>query len=224
MSLCSSDNHGAIQFLVLKVIIKLRDHPSVSTIRNAFNLQQNVRIIRQNANIFWSYICHLFNVCIDKGTSPSLLKHSNITPVFKIRYRGSKKTTDAWVFFLSSPKVSKSCYPTMYHLSWVSFCPSTNMAFQKWFSAEYCLFTMLAKWKKAVKTTRVFGVFLTDLSKVVNCLSHDLVIARFHAYGFSLPALNLIQNYLANKKQRTKINDSYSYRSDILFRVPQGSS
>ena len=83
---------------------------------------------------------------------------------------------------------------------------------------------MLAKWKKAVKTTRVFGVFLTDLSKVVNCLSHDLVIARFHAYGFSLPALNLIQNYLANKKQRTKINDSYSYRSDILFRVPQGSS
>ena len=76
---------------------------------------------------------------------------------------------------------------------------------------------MLANWKTAVKTTRVFGVFLTDLSKALNCLSHDLVIARFNAYGFSLPALNLVRNYLAKRKQRTKLNDSYSSWSDKLF-------
>ena len=39
----------------------------------------------------------------------------------------------------------------------------------------------------------------------------------------SLPALTLIQIYLANRKQRTKINDSYSPWIEILFGVPQGS-
>ena len=81
----------------------------------------------------------------------------------------------------------------------------------------------MKKWKKAVDTKKVFGALLTDLSKAFDCLPHDLIIAKLNAYGFSLPALNLIQNYLANRKQRTKINDSYSPWSDILFGVPQGS-
>ena len=95
--------------------------------------------------------------------------------------------------------------------------------FRKGFNAQHCLLAMLEKWKKAVDTKKVFGALLTDLSKAFSCLPHDLVIAKLNAYGFSLPALNLIQNYLANKKQRTKINNSYSPWSDILFGVPQGS-
>ena len=81
---------------------------------------------------------------------------------------------------------------------------------------------MLVKWKKAVDTKKAFRALLIDLSKAFDCLPHDLIIAKLNAYGFSLPALNLIQNCLANRKQRTKINDYYSLRSDILFGVPQG--
>ena len=82
---------------------------------------------------------------------------------------------------------------------------------------------MLEKWKKAVDTKKVFGALLTDLSKAFDCLQHDVVIAKLNDYGFDHPALNLIQNYLANRKQRTKINGSYSPWNDILFGVPQGS-
>ena len=42
-------------------------------------------------------------------------------------------------------------------------------------------------------------------------------------YGFTLPALRLIHDYLSNRKQRTKIDDNYSSWSEILFGVPQGS-
>ena len=82
---------------------------------------------------------------------------------------------------------------------------------------------MLEENKKAADTKKVFWALLTDLSKAFDCLPHDLIIAKLNAYGFSLPALNLIQNYLADRKLRTKINDSYSPQSDILFGVPQGS-
>ena len=82
---------------------------------------------------------------------------------------------------------------------------------------------MLEKWKKTIDIKKVFGSLLTDLSKAFSCLPHDLIIAKLNAYGFCLPALYLIQNYLTNRKQRTKINYSYSPWSDILFGVPQGS-
>ena len=48
-------------------------------------------------------------------------------------------------------------------------------------------------------------------------------MAKLNAYGFSLPALRLIHDYLLNRKQRTRINNSYSTCVEIVFGVPQGS-
>ena len=68
------------------------------------------------------------------------------------------------------------------------------------------------KWKSVVDNKKVFSALLMDLSKELDCLSHDLLMAKLNAYGFKLPALRLIQNYLPNWKQRTKINTEYSSR------------
>ena len=43
------------------------------------------------------------------------------------------------------------------------------------------------------------------------------------AYGFSYSALRYIYNYLSNRKQRAKVNNSFSEWCNILFGVPQGS-
>ena len=69
----------------------------------------------------------------------------------------------------------------------------------------------------------MFGALLTDLSKAFDCLNHDLLIAKLNAYDFSLPASRLIHDYLSNRKQRTRINNSYSTWMEIVFGVPQGS-
>ena len=58
---------------------------------------------------------------------------------------------------------------------------------------------MLEKWKSAVDKGKSFGALLTDLSKAFDCLSHDLLLAKLHAYGFSLSALKLIHSYLKSK-------------------------
>ena len=68
---------------------------------------------------------------------------------------------------------------------------------------------MLEKWKSAVNNKRNFGALLTDLSKAFDCLPHDLLLAKLNAYGFSLPVLILVQSYLSNRKQRTKINSEF---------------
>ena len=56
-----------------------------------------------------------------------------------------------------------------------------------------------------------------------DCRNHDLLIAKLNACGFSLPALRLINDYLLNREQRTRINNSYSTWVEIVFGVPQGS-
>ena len=75
----------------------------------------------------------------------------------------------------------------------------------------------------AIDQGKSFGAVLTDLSKAFDCLPHELLIAKLHAYGFSLSALRLVNSYLSNRKHRTKINESFSSWEEILFGVPQGS-
>ena len=82
---------------------------------------------------------------------------------------------------------------------------------------------MLDKWKNAVDKGKCLGALLAYLSKVFDCLSHELLIAKLSTYGFDLTALKLIQSYLSNRKQRSKINLTYSAWEEILFGVPQGS-
>ena len=87
--------------------------------------------------------------------------------------------------------------------------------FWKGFSTQQCLLAMLEKLKRSVDNNKMIGPLLTDLSKAFDCLNHELLIAKLNAYGFSLTALKLAQNYLSKGKQRTKINSSYSSLLEI---------
>ena len=104
-----------------------------------------------------------------------------------------------------------------------SFLSKYLCCFRKGYSTQHCLLFMLKKWKRAVDNGKVFGILLTDLSKAFDCLSHELLLAKLHTYGFSISALRLIYSYLANRIKRTKINSSYSSWEEILFGIPQGS-
>ena len=64
---------------------------------------------------------------------------------------------------------------------------------------------------------------LKDLSKAFECTSHVLIIAKLYSYGFTLPALNIMNNHLTNRKQRTKINKAFSSWKDIICGVHQKS-
>ena len=82
---------------------------------------------------------------------------------------------------------------------------------------------MLEKWESAADNKRDFSTLLIALSKVCDCLSHDLLLAKLNAFGFSLLALRLVKSYLSNRKQRTTINKEFSLWAEVLFGLPQGS-
>ena len=103
-----------------------------------------------------------------------------------------------------------------------SFLLKYQCGFRKGFSTKQCLLSMLEKWKSAIDNKKTFGALLTDLSKAFDCLSHDILIAKLNEYGISIADLRLVQNYLSNRKQRTRINSDIGSCEEILFEVPHG--
>ena len=95
--------------------------------------------------------------------------------------------------------------------------------FRKGYSTQQCVSALREKWKAALGKRKVFGALLTDLSNAFDCLNYENRIAKLNAYGFTLPALKLVHDYLSDRKQRTRVNNSYSTWFEILFGVPQGS-
>ena len=82
--------------------------------------------------------------------------------------------------------------------------------FRRGYSTQQCLLALLEKWKAAVDIGKLLGALLTDLSKVFDCLNHELLIAKINVYRFALTALKIVHDYLSDRKQRTRVNNSYT--------------
>ena len=61
------------------------------------------------------------------------------------------------------------------------------------------------------------------LSKALDCISHDLLIAKLYAYGFSEKSAVFLYSYLKRRKQNVKIDDILSTFQSLISGVPQGS-
>ena len=103
-----------------------------------------------------------------------------------------------------------------------------NKILSKWqcgfcqgYSAQHCLLVILEKWRLCLDNGGMSGALLTDLSKAFDCTLHELLIAKLAAYGLHWNSLQMSQNYLSNRKQRTKMNVHSKY-CELLLGVSQG--
>ena len=62
-----------------------------------------------------------------------------------------------------------------------------------------------------------------DLLKAFDSYDHDLLLAKLEAYGLGSNAVSFMRSYLANKRQRCKIYNSFSEWAKISSGAPQGS-
>ena len=95
--------------------------------------------------------------------------------------------------------------------------------FRKKYQTQHALIAMIEKARKIHDKGGTFVAYLTDLSKTFDCITHDFLIAKLHPLNFDMNALNLMFDYLTERKQRVKFNSSFSSYLDIFQGVPQGS-
>ena len=95
-------------------------------------------------------------------------------------------------------------------------------AYRKTYSSNHVLIRLIENWKQSLDSKKFFGAVLMDLSKAFDCIPHELLIAKMHAYGFELNTLVFFYSYLF-RKQNVKMNNTYSVFQVLLSGVPQGS-
>ena len=95
--------------------------------------------------------------------------------------------------------------------------------FREGYNAQHALIRTIEKWRTCLDKGGKVGAIFMDFSKAFDCIRHDLLIAKLHAYGFSRDALLLVHSYLENRQQRVKINGSFSSYKHLQLGVPQGS-
>ena len=181
------------------------------------------KVLKENADICSVSLFSDINRCINNGIFPNNLKNANIIPTFKKKER-MHKTNYRPISIL--PTLSKVYEKVIYHQIYKYFNNIFSKylcGFRKGHSTQHSLLFMLEAMKRALDEGLFSGVLLTDLSKAFDCISHELLIAKLHAYGFSKQALNLINDYLSNRYQRTKVGDKVSKWQELIIGVPQGS-
>ena len=238
---------------ISNIIFKFKTHPSIIKIKDMIHITQKfsflttdtasfakeihkmnsnkpttfnnipVKILIENCDLLAPHINQIYNNSILSSKFPALLKRAEITPAHK---KDDKTKMDNYRPVSILPSISKLFERNMYdqiydymdnHLS------KYLCGFRKGYSTQHCLMVMLEKFRKALDKNMIAGALLTDLSKAFDCLNHDLLIAKLEAYGFDYASLSYIYDYLSGRKQRTKVNNSFSEWSNILSGIPQGS-
>ena len=96
-------------------------------------------------------------------------------------------------------------------------------AYRSSYSTQHVLIRLLEHWREKLDENNIVGAVFMDLSKAFDCISHDLLIAKLNAYGFTSDALTYIYSYLKQRKQCVKINNFCSSFQVLISGVPQGS-
>ena len=181
------------------------------------------KILNDTKDIVGKHLSNIFNASKNSNRYPQELKKADIIPIYK---KGETSSLKNYRPISLIPIISKVFERDLYDqiITYMNkFLSPYLFGYRKGYSTEQCLIVMVELWKKALDNKGVAGAIITDLSKAFDCLNHDLLIAKMAAYGFDKNALLFIQNYLRERKQRTKVNGSFSLWAELKYGVPQGS-
>ena len=176
-----------------------------------------VKLLKDNKDFSEAYIAKHFNDSLKSAKFPNCLKLASITPVFKKNARTSKNNYRP----LSVLPVIFKIFERIIWNQLLAFFEEIFSKFQRGFRKGYS--TQNESWKETVDKNKAFGALMMNLAKAFDCLSHDLLIAKLHAYGIDLSSVKLLQDYLSDCWQRAKVDSKFSSWKKTISGVPQGS-
>ena len=156
------------------------------------------------------FITNSINLSIEKDCFPGELKLSEVSAIFKKKDNLDKENYRPVSVLSHVPKVFERI---MYHQinNYVNDKLSKQLTgFRKNHSTQHFLSCMLEIWREVLDKGGYICETFMDLSKVFDTLNHDLLISKLRAYGFETEALRYMKRYLTRRKQRVRVNKTFS--------------
>ena len=198
----------AFEFVSLEETIKEVNKLSVKKASQRLNML--IKIIKENKDLISYFVYNNFNNALSSLQYPNGLKYADVTPVFKKDDKSDKSNYRPISILPNLSKVYERIMQNQIYPYLNKIFSKYQCGFRKGFSAQHCLIAMIEKWRQSLDSGGQAAAVLTDLSKAFDCIDHELLIAKLNAYGFDNSSLTFISTYLYKRKQRTKINSSFS--------------
>ena len=170
--------------------------------------------------------CHLPNII---NNDISLNKYSKLAKTATARsiFKRDDRTNIKNYRPVSSLNIFSKIHERFQHENLINyveiFLSKFISTYRKSYSSNHALIRLKENWKKSLDQKKFVGAVLMDLSKAFDSIPHDLLIAKMHAYGFSIDAVTFFYSYLKRRKQNVRINNTRSVFQILLSGVPQGS-
>ena len=168
-------------------------------------------------------ITSLVNSIITAKTFPSDFKKAEISPIFKSKDKYDKCNFRPISVLPSLSIITERLINAQIQTFSDDVLHVNISAYRKSYNTQCVAIKAIEDWKLSLDMGQYTAAISTDLSKAFDVLPHGLLLAKLSAYGFDIDSLKLLNNYLSDRKQRVKVNDSKSQWYSIKKGVPQGS-
>ena len=205
--------------VIRKIIKKLK--PKTSSGKDSINN----KMIKYLETEITPFLTLIINQSFNTGIFPEALKISKVLPIYK---KDNPELFGNYRPVSILPSMSK-VFERVIHDQLYEYFSSNKMfydnqyGFRNGHSTELAAIEILDRIIRAMDRKEIpINVFL-DLSKAFDTLDHNVLIKKLEYYGVSGTSLNLMLNYLTNRRQYVLFGETTSDMLTIQTGVPQGS-
>ena len=196
----------------------------LKTVKVDINCTPN-KIIVENKDIFSIVICDIINRSFSTGVFPDSLKIGKIIPIHK---KGCNRTPSNYRPITISPFLGKLFEKIMYarlieHINSNNILSAHQFGFRKHMSTFDAIMQLTEFIYESLDDKKSCLNVLIDYSRAFDTVNHSILLKKLNKYGVRGIALQLLSSYLANRKQRVEINNTYSNLITTNISIPQGS-
>lgn len=183
------------------------------------------KILREINEYISPILANIINTSFLSGICPDHFKISYVTPVYKTGDKSSLSNYRPISVISNIGKVFEKALKSrlLNFIEKNNIICNTQFGFRNNKSTQDAIaFLTNFLYKQVDNSDPVIAVFL-DLAKAFDTVSHKLLLQKLQRVGIRGKAYELIKNYLYNRKQHVKIENSLSKTVTIKHGVPQGT-
>ena len=182
-------------------------------------------ILKELCNELSLPLCNIFNKSLSEGQVPKDWKTAEVTAIFK---KGSKPDPGNYrpVSLTSiSCKVLESLVTDQIRtfMETNSLFSKCQHGFRNHRSCVTQLLEVLNDLSKMIEDGDCIDIIYLDFSKAFDTVPHQRLLTKLNAYGIDGNLLKWIESFLSERRQRVRVNQSYSNYSPVSSGIPQGS-
>ena len=182
------------------------------------------KLAKISAKVIDKHLCNIINIDIENYNVPDNTQVATVRPIYKKKSRNELENYRPVSLLNAFSKIYERYILNSITLFVNNFLSIFVIsAYIKSYSSNNVLIRLIENWKQSLDNQKFVGAVLMGLSKAFDCIPHDLLIAKMHAYGFSIDSFKIFFSCLKGRKQNVKINNTYSVFQVLLSGVPQGS-